>query len=268
MCLIAGEIRAQSLALVTPNRTALDKKVVDHVKAAYLGAFKIHDPDMTESAFASTGRGAAAFNMTVDDARDLAAVIGCDFLIIIRTGTQRRAAIETPDYFESFAAFFVISGRTGRLIKWELISEKGADARDAEHRLVQSRLPPVLFDAMTNAWKIEPTEMPLPALEQVPDASSPAAKDFRAPVPYRRLKPEYTRLAYLYDVTATVEAIVDLDEKGRITRAEIGRWAGYGLDESVLAAIRAMNWRQAERAGKPLPIRFLLRYNFKKIDKE
>jgi len=75
-------------------------------------------------------------------------------------------------------------------------------------------------------------------------------------------------MAYLYDVTATVEATIDLNEKGEITRVEITRWAGYGLDESVQNVIKSMNWRPAERAGKPLPIRFLVRYNFKKIEKD
>ena len=40
------------------------------------------------------------------------------------------------------------------------------------------------------------------------------------------------------------------------------------LDESVDKTVRAMNWRPAERNGKSLPMRFLVRYNFKKIDKE
>jgi TonB family protein len=103
---------------------------------------------------------------------------------------------------------------------------------------------------------------------ELPEPGSPEAKNFRAPIPYRRLSPEYTRLAYLYDVTATVEATVDLDELGQITNMAITRWAGFELDESVAKAVRSMNWRPAERNGKPLPVRFLLRYNFKKIEKD
>jgi TonB family protein len=107
-----------------------------------------------------------------------------------------------------------------------------------------------------------------PLLMEVPEPGSPASKGFRPPVPYRRIKPEYTRLAYLYDVTATVDVEVDLDDSGRITRTEIKRWAGFGLDESVINAVKAMNWMPATRGGKPLPMRILLRYNFKKIDSE
>jgi TonB family protein len=126
----------------------------------------------------------------------------------------------------------------------------------------------IALDTIATAWKVERDEPAAPAIEPIPDDGSPAAKNFRAPVPYRRLKPAYTRTAYLYDITATVEATVDLDEKGQITNLAITRWAGYELDESVEKAVRSMNWRPAERSGKSLPIRFLLRYNFKKIDKD
>jgi hypothetical protein len=51
-------------------------------------------------------------------------------------------------------------------------------------------------------------------------------------------------------------------------RIGITRWAGYGLDESVIKTINEMQWRAASREGKALPIRVLLRYNFKKIEKE
>jgi hypothetical protein len=51
-------------------------------------------------------------------------------------------------------------------------------------------------------------------------------------------------------------------------RTQIVRWAGYGLDEAVTETVRRMNWRPATRGGKALPIRVLLRYNFKKIEKE
>ncbi len=111
-----------------------------------------------------------------------------------------------------------------------------------------------------------PSLSELPTPEELPDENSPEAKNFRTPLPYRRLSPEYTAMANLYDITATVDSLVDLDENGKITRIEITRWAGYGLDESVAATIRKMQWRAAERNGKQLPIRVLLRYNFKKID--
>ena len=105
-------------------------------------------------------------------------------------------------------------------------------------------------------------------IEEMPADDSPAAKNFRSPLPYRRLSPQYTTTAYLYSVAATVDIEVDFDETGKILRTEIVRWAGFGLDEAVTETVRKMNWRPATRAGKPLPIRVLLRYNFKKIEEE
>jgi TonB family protein len=260
---------AQAVAILTPNGTPLDKSLAEQTRAALTGAFRVQDLELSQAAFAASSREASAFNMTAIDAREVASVLGCDFFILIKTGSQRRASIDKADYVESFAAFYVVSGRTGRLIKWQLVSEKGADEKDAEHRLTQGTTPlTFLFDPISAVWKTERNEPAIPKIEVIPDEGSTAAKNFRSPLPYMRLKPEYTKIAYLYDVTATVEATVDLDEKGRITRLEITRWAGYGLDESVIKAVRSMNWRPAERGGKPLPIRFLLRYNFKKIEKD
>ncbi len=105
-------------------------------------------------------------------------------------------------------------------------------------------------------------------IEEVPDEGSAAAKNLRPPQPYKRIKPEYTRDAYFYDIRATVDALVDIDENGTVTAIEIDRWAGFGLDESVAETIRKMNWRPATRNGKALPMRVLLRYNFTKIEKE
>ena len=74
-------------------------------------------------------------------------------------------------------------------------------------------------------------------------------------------------LCAVLQLGATVDAEVSIDQNGNITEIDIVRWAGYGLDESVANAVRSMNWRPAERDGKPLPMRILLRYNFTKTEK-
>jgi hypothetical protein len=258
----------QRVAILTPEHTSLDDAVASNTRAAMFESFRIQDLAMSDTALQASGKRDKAFNLSADDARDLASVLGCDFFITIRTGTLRRASLEKADYSESFAVFFVVSGRTGRLLTWKLFSATGADAADSEHRLTHSLIQDEFQKAIAAAWKAEPLEQTAAGFEQVPEPDTPAAKNFRAPVPYRRLKPEYTRTAYLYDVTATVEATVDLDDRGQIKNVAITRWAGYGLDESVEKAVRTMNWRPAERSGKPLPSRFLLRYNFRKIEKD
>ncbi len=102
----------------------------------------------------------------------------------------------------------------------------------------------------------------------MPAENSPEAKSFRPPLPYKRIKPEYTQVANLYSVEATVNIEVEVSENGKILKTEIVRWAGFGLDESVTETIHKMQWRAASRNGKTLPLRVLLRYNFKKIEED
>jgi hypothetical protein len=42
------------------------------------------------------------------------------------------------------------------------------------------------------------------------------------------------------------------------------RWAGFGLDEATVATVRQMHFFPAMRNGTALPMRVLLRYNFRK----
>jgi TonB family protein len=265
---MAGVSAAQRVAILTPNKTALDENVAAHLKSAFSDTLRVQDLEMSRAALDASGRFDNAFNLSLGDARQLAALVGSDFLILIKSGTQRRLAFDRPDYFESFVALYLLSGRSGRLIKWALVSKNGGSKKDAQQRAIQAAAEPDLVNPIRSAWKIEALETAPPRLEEIPDEGAPEAKGFRPPVPYRKFTPEYTRAAFLYDITATVEVMVDLDERGQITRTEISKWAGIGLDESVTAALRAMSWRPAERGGRPLPIRFLLRYNFKKIDKD
>jgi hypothetical protein len=266
--LFVGTSFGQTIAIVAPEKSPFDLRVAAEIRDDLREAIRIQDGDMTAAAFDST-KPATPFNMSTDEARRVGSIVGTDLFILIRSGTQRRAAIGRTDYFEAFAALYFISSRTGRLVLWQLLSKDGPTESAAQDDLLRT-MPAAILDLISTARSLlrkEASDPTLPVVEEVPIEGTAAAKDFRSPVPYRRLKPEYTRTAYLYDVAATVEATVDLDDKGNITRAMITRWAGYGLDESVLAVIRSMNWRPAERGGKPLPIRFLLRYNFKKLEK-
>lgn len=225
------------------------------------------DRSLSESAF-NASKHADAFNMTTDESRYAAAAIGCEFLVLIKTETQRRTSVETPEYYEAHAAVFVVVSRTGRLIYQSIKKAEAPTAVVAENSLTGSAISAVseVAAVIGTSRTQDAAQQTTINIEELPPDNSPAAKNFREPIPYRRIKPDYTQTAYLYGVTATVEIVVDLDASGGVTRTEIFRWAGYGLDESVEKAVRAMNWRPAERNGKPLPMRVLLRYNFKKTD--
>jgi hypothetical protein len=229
---------------------------------------KIIDPDLATSAFRSIATD-TPFNMTSDMAKRVGAVIGSDLFILIKPTLQRRNSSAKKDYFEAYAAIYVVSSRTGHLVDWKLWNAEDRDESKAATSLV-NRTPAQAIDIGEHIEKAAHDEVTAPRvkpLEEPPDADSALAKNFKAPIPFRRIKPEYTAIAAFYEVAATVEIVIDLDEKGHVMRTEIVRWAGFGLDESVEKAVREMNWRPAERDGKFLPMRFLVRYNFKKIDK-
>ena len=259
----------QKVAVMTPVQTPLATAYSARLSNALTTHFNILDRDMADAAFRSVSIN-DPFNLSVEASKNIGAVTGCDYFLLLRTGTLRRVSLNRPDYFEAFAATYVVSAKTGRLVIWKLKKAEAETGDKAEERLLPSAdvLANEISNELPKVANAESTETEPQPLEEVPADDTPAAKNFRAPVPYRRIAPENSTLAYLYDIRATVEIRVDLDADGKILRTEIVRWAGFGLDEAVDAAVRKMNWRPATRSSRTLPIRFFLRYNFKKIEKE
>ncbi|MFZ1702634.1 MAG: energy transducer TonB [Pyrinomonadaceae bacterium] len=253
---------------MTPDKAESSVRFSEKIADAFSDRLQVLDLSLAQAAYASVSP-PTPFNLTADESKRIGAVIGCDYFVLLRSVVQRRSAFQKKDYFEAYAVIYVVSSKTGQLILWKLPTFESVNTDLSEKILddAASAISTDLETAMREASRKELTAADPLAIEEVPDLNSPAAKNFRAPIPYRRVKPEYTEMAALYDVTATVEILVDTDAAGTIARTEIVRWAGFGLDDSVDKTVRAMNWRPAERNGKSLPMRFLLRYNFKKVDK-
>jgi len=83
------------------------------------------------------------------------------------------------------------------------------------------------------------------------------------------LRPQLRRAesAARAEVEATVDVLVDIDARGEVGRVEIARWAGYGLDQSVIDTVKQMHFFPAMRDRVSIPMRVLLRYNFRKPPK-
>ena len=99
------------------------------------------------------------------------------------------------------------------------------------------------------------------------DDNGDANNRVRAPRPYVRLKPPYPETAARAEIEATVDVLVDVDAHGEVGRVEIARWAGYGLDQSVVDTVRQLHFFPAQRDRVAIPLRVLLRYNFRKPPK-
>ena len=254
------------MAILTPDNAEASRNFAETLKNELDGKLKVLDDSLSESAYLSSAP-TTPFNLTTVESKRIGSAIGCDAFIILRSATQRRSAYKRAEYYESYAAIYVVSSRTGRLIFWKL-QQFEAPKPDKSLKMLNDSVGSFASEITTDlrtSLRNEVNEPQPLTMEEVPTENSPAAKNFRAPVPYRRIKPEYTARASLYDVAAAVEMVIDLDAEGTIQRTELVRWAGFGLDESAERAVRSMNWRPAERNGKTLPMRFLVRYNFRKV---
>ncbi len=263
----ASILSAQKLAILTPEKNGQSEKFSEKLAGPLSEKLKVLDSSLSETAFLSSNP-ERPFNLTVEEAKIIGAAIGCEFFLLVRSENLRRYSFEKKEYFESFAAVYAVSSRTGRLVFWKLKTFSGYRSAEAERLLFDSiaDLAKEISDKLPNIAKEEFNEN-VSKLEEIPDENSFEAKTFRSPLPYRRISPQYTALANLYNIAATIDIEVDFDETGKILRTKIVRWAGFGLDESVTETVRKMNWRPAMRNEKTLPIRVLLRYNFKKLEK-
>jgi TonB family protein len=216
--------------------------------------------------------------LSLKEARDLGEAIGCDFYFIGDAQTLRRSRSTAPVYFESYSSIFLVSSRTGRLVSWERPSFEAGSADAAEEKLLADlsgdEIPERYLAVILKAQEEERTQRELavgstvPVIEEAPDDEKLADETgLRLPKPYRRLRPVYPESAARADAEAIVDVVVDLDEKGEVCRTDLARWAGFGLDEASISTARRLHFFPAMRNGKPVPIRVLLRYNFRKSAK-
>lgn len=260
---------AQKIAVLTPEKNDRSQAFAEKLESAFSDKFKILNGSFAETAFLS-GAFEKPFNLTTDEAKNAGEAIGCNYFLLVKSALQRRSAFKRDEYYEAYSVVYLVSAKTGKLVFWTLKSFDDDKSREAEKKLFVSveKLADEIADKINTEEKVEIKSADKISIEEVPDENSPLAKNFRPPLPYKRIAPKYTDIADIYNIEATVEATVDVGADGKILNAEITRWAGYGLDESVIEAINKMNWRAADRKGKPLPMQILLRYNFKDIEDE
>ncbi|HYG81488.1 MAG TPA: energy transducer TonB [Pyrinomonadaceae bacterium] len=233
--------------------------------------------DREESRAAARGAGyAGSLNMTLDEARDLGGALGSDFYVTGDAQTLRRSPSVGPHYFEAYASVFVVSSRTGRLILWDRPSFEAASPEEAEKVLLKELEPRAVgysravarareTEAGERARMIERAAAASPVVADAPEDEGAAERaGLRLPQPYRRLRPAYPESASRAEAEATVDVRVEIDTEGAVSRVEVVRWAGFGLDEATVATVRQLHFTPARLNGTPVPLRFLLRYNFRK----
>lgn len=277
LCALAarGAPSATTVAVLDFGETQTGRRAADELWGAAKSGGGAGLLLMSRGAAGAAAKGAGyagSLNLSLEEARDLAAALGCDFFFTGAADTVPRQPSGRPVHYESYASVFLVSAFTGRLILWEHLSDEAAMAAEAERSLL-ARLRARAADyvkaldaARTNErgeHRVR-VERDTPVVEEAPAEDAPDAKNFRTPLPYRRLRPDYTEAASRVNAEAVVDALVELDAEGEVRSVEIVRWAGYGLDESVARTVKQMHFRAALRDGKPVPVRALLRYNFRR----
>lgn len=281
--LLAASVPAQSrerrttIAAVLLNNSELERHVSEFYAERFRSAdLDVLDPDLARAASQGAGY-APSLNMAVSEARTFGSVIGSDFFFLIDAQTLRRSPSSNQIYFDSYASIFLVSSRTGRLWRFQWIKVHAATPVQAEKHLLtemaNSKTADPLIEDVRRAQEQERTRRALavgrevPVIEVAPDGETATAEGIQLPRPYRRLQPPYPELAASAEVEAVVDVVVDLDQNGEVVYREIARWAGFNLDEATLDTVKKLHFFPALRNGIPIPLRVLLRYNFRKPPK-
>lgn len=232
------------------------------------------DRDQVRAAARGAGY-TGSMNLSLGEARDLGAALGCDFFVLGDAQTLRRSPSSGAVYFESYASIFLVSARTGRLTTWERPNFT-AETPAAAERLLLSELTGFelrrRFELIAKRTQEDErgeraltVDQQTPVIEAAPDDDKVAAAEgLRLPRPYRRFLPPYPETAARAEVEATVDVLVDVDATGEVMRVEVARWAGFGLDQATVDTVRRLHFFPAMRNGVAVPLRVLLRYNFRK----
>jgi len=273
---------SHSFAIGKPTVSVLDfgqtdfgKTVAEKFRARLraTGEFLVADGDLTRSAAMGVGY-EGSLNLTVKEARDLGAALASDFYFLGDAQVLRRSSSTKNVYYESYCTVFLVNSRTGNL----LVSERPAFENENPTRVleelyydVEHELTSRLVVAIRRAAEDEQLQRTAivsyagPVIQEAPDDEKTAeVNGLRLPRPYKRMRPEYPERAAQAEVEATVDVLVDVGADGEVGNVYVVRWAGFGLDEATIATVRQMHFFPAMRNGTAIPMRVLLRYNFRK----
>lgn len=280
LAILQGSARAQTrqplVSVLDFGSSATARRATEIIRAGLKATGKVRIADADLSRAAAEGFGySGSLNLTVTEARDLGAALATEFYLLGDAQTLRRSSFQSPIYYEAYCSIFLVSGRTGRLLSWERPGFENVEATRAESELSQylsgEAFNRRLIKAIEKAEQEERSQRAIlntaadALIEEAPDDEKAAEiQGIRPPRPYRRLRPEYPQTAARADAEATVDVLVDVGADGEVGELQIARWAGFGLDESTMATVRQLHFFPAMKNGTPIPMRIMLRYNFRK----
>ncbi|MEW6126425.1 MAG: energy transducer TonB [Acidobacteriota bacterium] len=211
-----------------------------------------------------------SINLDIETAKHLGAAIGCDFFIVGKTDSATRSERAGETHEETFIGIMVIDARSGGLTLFDFILEKAAKKIDAQNAALQtlSQQVGIYLEKLIAFRRVQETSAVSESeiAEDLPATEPATEADFKPPEFLNRVKPEFTQEADRADLNATVEARVVFRASGEIGEIQIIRWAGFGLEESAIRAIRQLKFKPATRNHQAINVRALIRYNFRRIN--
>lgn len=272
--LTKGQSRKPTLSVLDFGATDWGKRAAETLRERFraTGKVRVADADLSRSAAMGVGY-TGSLNLNVRTARDLGAALATDYFLIGEAQTLRRSSSTSPVYYESYCSLFLVSSRSGSLLHWDRPSFENNYANQAEALLAQQlgdEIYPLLL-AIARAQEDDERQRTVivayagPVIEEAPeDEKAAEVQGLRLPRPFKRLRPEYPASAARAEAEATVDVLADVGADGEVAGVYVVRWAGFGLDEATVATVRQMHFFPAMRNGTAIPMRVLLRYNFRK----
>ncbi len=231
--------------------------------------YALIDEGLVRAALRGSGY-TGSLNLSREAARALGMSIGCDYYLLGAVRVARRIVSAEEFYYDGIAGIFTVETRSGRLLLFDFTRAKAADERAARVQLDEllkqswQKASIAIMKAVSRSYTESAiiNQPPAEVIEVLSDETQ--AQKVAQPIFYQRLKPRYTEEAESLSIVATVELEAVFREDGQVGEVEVIRWAGFGLDESATATLRQLRFKPAERDGKKVSLRALVRYNFRR----
>ncbi len=100
------------IAVLVPEKTALSQAFAEKLETSLAKSFKVLDASLSETAYRSANY-EKPFNLSLAEAKNIGAAVGCDYFLLVKADTLRRYSFEKKEFHESYAAIYAVSSRTG-----------------------------------------------------------------------------------------------------------------------------------------------------------
>lgn len=229
------------------------------------------DPSLVDAAVSGAGYDGST-NLTLDETRRLALTVGAEVLVFVTSSVVEREADNDRSRWDGFVGLLLADGASGRLERYKGVRVEAGSREQAEKGLEPSIAREVgsWADAIAalSARRERGGSSPNwdPAAEDLMGGDA-ESNGLRPPRFFRKPAPEFTADADRMHAVATVDLVVQFNADGTYGPIVATRWASYGLVDEAIRAVRAQRFWPAERAGKAVSARALLRYNFRFRDR-